>query len=193
MYNVIQNNEYIDQYNWSSLFTEEDNIQLMTISKHIIDSGDYFTNSPKFQTKQNLFARPEFVFLKMRQSFIYSCFMFLGKEVRIKNIMSWVFMTNNQTTENRDSFWHNHHINDNNGTTDTISGIWYVHIPKTSIPDITGTEFSMSGPPDFKEDFFLKPNELTWNIYPSKLWHRPGITDSDEYRFVFAADMEYYK
>jgi hypothetical protein len=34
---------------------------------------------------------------------------------------------------------------------------------------------------------------LTWNVYPSKMWHRPGITDSSEYRFVFAADMEYYK
>ena len=119
--------------------------------------------------------------------------MFLEKEVRIKNIMSWVFMTNNQTTENRDDFWHNHHIGDNNGTTDTLSGIWYVHIPKVQNQDITGTEYSMLGPPSFGDNFFLKPKELTWNIYPSKLWHRPGITDSLDYRFVFAADMEYYK
>jgi len=190
---ILEKNEYIDQYNFSSLITEEDNKELIKIAQDIIASGDYFTNSPKYQTKQNLFARPELVFLKMRQSFLYSCFMFLGREVRIKNIMSWVFMTNNQTTENRDIFWHNHHINDNNGTTDTVSGIWYVHIPITSNPDITGTEFSMSGPPNFDETFFLKPNQLTWNVYPSKLWHRPGITDSDQYRFVFAADMEYYK
>lgn len=193
MYNVLVNNEYIDQYNWSSLFSEEDNQQLMTIAKQIIDSGDYFTNSPKFQTKQNLFARQEPIFLKMRQSFIYSCFMFLGKEVRIKNIMSWVFMTNNQTTENRNDFWHNHHVSDNSGTTDTVSGIWYVHIPVVDNQDITGTEFSMIGPPNFQESFFLKPNELTWNVYPSKLWHRPGICNSSEYRFVFAADMEYYR
>ena len=119
--------------------------------------------------------------------------MFLEKEVRIKNIMSWVFMTNNKTTENRDDFWHNHHISDNDGTTDTLSGIWYVHIPKVQNQDITGTEYSMAGPPNFNDTFFLKPKELTWNVYPSKLWHRPGITDSDDYRFVFAADMEYYK
>jgi hypothetical protein len=193
MHNVIKNNEYIDQYNWSSLITPEDNQQLMFISKDIIDQGGYFENSPKFQTKQNLFARPELVFLKMRQSFIYSCFMFLGKEVRIKNIMSWVFMTNNQTTEDRDNFWHDHHVSDNNGTTDTLSGIWYVHIPTVQDQDITGTEFSMSGPPNFDNTFFLQPNELTWNIYPSKMWHRPGITDSLDYRFVFAADMEYFK
>lgn len=190
---IIDTNEYIDQYNFSSLITEEDNKKLMTVAKQIIDSGDYFTNSPKFQTKQNLFFRQEPVFLKMRQSFVYSCFMFLGREVRIKNMMSWVFMTNNQTAENREEFWHNHHISDNDGTTDTVSGIWYVHIPKVLNQDITGTEFSMVGPPNFGENFFLKPNHLTWNVYPSKLWHRPGITDSEEYRFVFAADMEYYK
>ncbi len=190
---IVESNEYIDQYNFSSLITEEDNKDLIKISSQIISAGEYFTNSPKFQTKQNLFARPEPVFLKMRQSFIYSCFMFLGREVRIKNIMSWVFMTNNQTADDRDKFWHNHHINDNNGTTDTISGVWYVHIPKVENQDITGTEFSMAGPPTFGDTFFLKPNKLTWNVYPSKLWHRPGITDSNEYRFVFAADMEYYK
>ena len=85
--NVVDNNEYIDLYNFSSLITEDDNKEIMTISKSIIDSGNYFTNSPKYQTKENLFFRSETVFLKMRQSFIYSCFMFLGKEVKIKNII----------------------------------------------------------------------------------------------------------
>lgn len=193
MHKVIENNEYIDQYDFSSLINNGDMEQLQYIAKSIIDSGGYFTNSPKFQTKENLFARPEPVFLKMRQSFIYSCFMFLGKEVKIKNIMSWVFMTSAKDCEDRFNMWHNHHVSDNNGTTDTVSGIWYVHIPTTSNPDLSGTEFGMDGPPSFKDSFFLKPNHLTWNIYPSKLWHRPGITDSDEYRFVFAADMEYYK
>ena len=189
---IIERNEYIDLYDWSSLITLEDNEQIKNISKSIIDSGNYFTNSPKFQTKQNLFSRPERVFLKMRQSFIYSCFMYLDREVKIKNIMSWVFMTNNQTAEDRDNFWHNHHISDNNGTTDTLSGVWYVHIPKVENQDISGTEFSVNPKPNFEDTYFLKPNYLTWNIYSSKLWHRPGICDSSEYRFVFAADMEYY-
>jgi hypothetical protein len=189
---ILENNEYIDQYNFSSLINQNDMDQLKSVSKQIIDSGNYFHNSPKFQTKENLFGRPEPIFLKMRQSFIYACFMFLGKEVRIKNIMSWVFMTSAKDSEDRNNMWHNHHVSDNNGTTDTVSGIWYVHIPVTSNPDITGTEFAMDHP-TFNDTFFLKPNNLTWNVYPSKLWHRPGITDSDEYRFVFAADMEYYK
>jgi hypothetical protein len=190
---VIEKNEYIDLYDFSSLFTQEDNNQLMAVSKQVIDNGQYFANSPKYQTKENLFARPEPIFLKMRQSFVYSCFMFLGKEVRIKNIMSWVFMTSSTDSEDRENMWHNHHVNDNDGTTDTVSGIWYVHIPKNiSNPELSGTEFAL-GLPNQSEHVFLKPNNLTWNVYPSKLWHRPGITDSDEYRFVFAADMEYYK
>jgi hypothetical protein len=121
--------------------------------------------------------------------------MFLGNEVRIKNIMSWVFMTNQegQANEDKSDLWHNHHVSDNDGTTDTVSGIFYVHIPK----DVTdyntaGTEFALSYP-NFDDTTFVTPKELTWIIYPSKLWHRPGISDSDDYRFVFAADMEYYK
>jgi hypothetical protein len=189
---IVKTNEYIDQYNFSSLITKEDNDQLMFIAKDIIDAGHYFENSPKFQTKENLFARPEPIFLKMRQSFIYSCFMFLGKEVRIKNIMSWVFMTSSRDAEDRNNMWHNHHVSDNSSTTDTVSGIWYVHIPPVTEPDLSGTEFGFDHP-TFEDTIFLKPNNLTWNVYPSKLWHRPGITDSIEYRFVFAADMEYYK
>jgi hypothetical protein len=189
---IIENNEYIDQYNFSSLINQSDMDQLKSLSKEIIDLGNYFHNSPKFQTKENLFFRQDPVMLKMRQSFVYSCFMFLGREVRIKNMMSWVFMTSAKDAEDRNNMWHNHHVSDNDGTTDTLSGLWYIYIPVTSNPDIAGTEFAMDYPA-FNDTFFLKPNNLTWNIYPSKLWHRPGITDSDDYRFVFAADMEYYK
>jgi len=190
---VTENNEYIDRYDFSSLMNQEDNNQLMTIAKDIISSGNYFTNSPKYQTKENLFFRQDPVMLKMRQSFIYSCFMFLGKEVRIKNIMSWVFMTNNETQVDREDLWHNHHVSDNDGTTDTVSGIWYVHIPKDiTNQELSGTEFSLNWP-NRDNDFYLTPKDLTWIVYPSKLWHRPGITDSSEYRFIFAADMEYYK
>ena len=189
---ILENNEYIDRYDFSSLINQEDNNQLITIAKDIIGSGNYFANSPKYQTKENLFFRQDPVMLKMRQSFIYSCFMFLGKEVKIKNLMSWVFMTNSETVDDREMLWHNHHVSDNDGTTDTVSGIWYAYIPVTSSPDTTGTEFSMNWP-NRDNDFYLKPKDLTWIVYPSKLWHRPGITDSKEFRFVFAADMEYYK
>ena len=189
--NILESNEYIDRYDFSSLINQEDNRQLITVAEEIISAGNYFTNSPKYQTKENLYFRQDPVMLKMRQSFIYSCFMFLGKEVKIKNLMSWIFMTNSETVDDRETLWHNHHVSDNDGTTNTVSGIWYVHIPQTSNPELTGTEFSINWP-GRDADFYLKPKDLTWIVYPSKLWHRPGITDSKEFRFVFAADMEYY-
>jgi hypothetical protein len=71
---IIDNSEYIDLYDWSSLITSKDMLELTSVVASIIDSGNYFTNSPPFQTKENLFARQEPVFLKMRQSFIFSCF-----------------------------------------------------------------------------------------------------------------------
>lgn len=192
MYNVIEEHNEIKLYNFSSLITEEDNREIRTVAKTIIDSGNFFHNSPKYQTKENLFARPEPVWLKMRQSFVYSCFMYLGKEVRIKNIMSWVFMTSAKDSEDRNNLWHHHHVSTNNGQTNTVSGVWYVYIPKdVSNPDVTGTEFSFDFP-NQNNNVFLKPKELTWAIYSSKIWHRPGITDSNDYRFVFAADMEYF-
>lgn len=192
MHNAVDSHEHIQLCDFSSLITEEDNREIRTISKMIIDGGHYFQNSPKFQTKENLFARREPVWLKMRQSFIFSCFLYLGKEVRIKNIMSWVFMTSAKDAEDRDKLWHNHHVSTNNGQTNTVSGIWYVHIPSdVTDPNITGTEFSFDFP-KHSTNIFLKPKPLTWAVYDSKLWHRPGITDSNDYRFVFAADMEYY-
>jgi hypothetical protein len=60
--NIIDNNEYIELYNWSSLITQEDNQQIMSVVKSIIDNGNYFKNSPKYQTQENLFARREPVF-----------------------------------------------------------------------------------------------------------------------------------
>ena len=190
---IIDNSEYIDLYDWSSLITSKDMLELTSVVASIIDSGNYFTNSPKYQTKENLFARPEQVFFKMRQSFIYSVFQFLGGEVKIKNMMSWCFMSSQNEVENREDLWHTHHLGDNDNTTHSVSGIWYAHIPKSiTNQDTAGTEFCLDWP--HKTDtFYLRPKDLTWVIYPSKIWHRPGVIDSDDFRFVFAADMEYYK
>jgi hypothetical protein len=187
--NIIDKNEYIETYDFSKLITQADNQEIMRISKELIDAGLYFENSPKFQTKQNLFGRDEPVWLKMRQSFIYSCFMFIGREVRIKGINSWVFMTKHGDEVDRNQLWHQHHYDLDHGK---ISGIWYVSIPKdvTNL-ELAGTEFAANGA-DRNNTVFVRPKDLTWHVYPSKMWHRPGICDSSEYRFVFAADLEYY-
>ena len=178
----------IKKYNFSNIITQTDTEQICDIVKQIIESGNYFENSPKYQTKENLFARQETVWLKYRMSFLFACFMYLGRETKVKGINCWSFMTKQDDNQDRQQLWHHHH---HDLTSDKLSGIMYLSIPDdiTNI-DESGTEFTM-GHPETDSTFFMKPEYFTWIIYPSKLWHRPGPCPSDKNRFVLAADMEY--
>jgi len=186
---VIYENHTLRKFDFSSIITDQDNQDIMNISKSIIDSGNYFENSPKFQTKENLFARTEPIWLKMRMSFMFACFMYLGQEVKIKGINSWVFMTSTKHKEDREKLWHEHHYDRSVGK---LSGIFYVHIP-ANVTDyaFAGTEFSPEWP-EIENNFFVYPEKFNWLIYPSSIWHRPGPVMSDENRFILAADMEYF-
>lgn len=186
MNTVVDNNGLCRTYNYSGLITPEDNQSAIGIIKNIIDSGHYFTNSPRYQTKENIFARQDPVWLKYRMTFLTSLFLYLGREVRVSNMMAWCFMTNNETQENRDSYWHHH----NKHSGHSMSGIYYLHIPD-DVKDIStcGTEMAPNGP-EGPGKFFIGPNDFTWNIYPSSTWHRPGIVQSDKYRFVLAVDID---
>ena len=103
-------------------------------------------------------------------------------------MMAWCFKTNLSTVEDREKYWHHHHKHGANG----LSGILYLHIPD-DVTDLStcGTEMSPNGPQG-TDHFYVGPNAFTWNIYPSETWHRPGIVQSDKYRYVLAADIVYY-
>jgi hypothetical protein len=45
---------------------------------------------------------------------------------------------------------------------------------------------------DSDEKLFVRPTDGHWLMYPGDKWHRPGIVQSNQYRFVLAADVEYY-
>lgn len=184
---IIDQNDLCRKYDFSSVITNDDNWQAMYIIKDIIDSGNYFENSPKFQTKENIFARSEPVWLKYRMSFLMSVFMYLGREAKVSNLMAWSFMTNTDTQENRDSYWHHH---DKHGGK-SLSGIMYLHIP-TDVEDrdTCGTEIAPNGP-EGDGKFFVRPSDYSWIVYPSETWHRPGIAQSKDYRFILAADVQY--
>ncbi len=190
MYNVIDQNTVFKKFDFSSIITPRDNQEAIGIIKNIIAEGNYFTNSPKYQTKENIFGRPESVWLKYRMSFLFSVFMYLGREVKVNNMMSWSFMTNLQGAENRDNLWH-HHWHPTHEGAKMLSGILYLHIPDdVKDYDYCGTEMAPNGP-DGEGKLFVRPSEYTWLIYPSDQWHRPGIVQSDQYRFILAADIEY--
>jgi hypothetical protein len=187
---VIDQNETFRKFDFSSVITAQDNQTACGIIKDIIASGNYFTNSPKFQTKENIFSRKEEVWLKYRMSFLMSVFMYLGREVKVSEMMAWSFMTNLNTVEDRDKYWHNH-WHPKNPNSKMLSGVFYLHIPKdVKDRDYAGTEMAPNGI-DSDDKFFVRPSDYTWLIYPSDKWHRPGIVQSNDYRFVLAADVEY--
>jgi hypothetical protein len=187
---VIDQNDVFRKFDFSSLISKEDNTIAIGIIKNIIADGNYFTNSPKYQTKENIFARSEAVWLKYRMSFLMSVFMYLGREVKVSNMMAWSFMTNLQGAEDREKLWHNHwHPSTPNAK--MMSGIFYLHIPDdVQDLDYCGTEMAPDGAAGDGK-FFVRPTIGSWLIYPSNQWHRPGIVQSNQYRFILAADVEY--
>jgi hypothetical protein len=188
---VIDQNETFRKFDFSSIITEQDNQEACKIVKGIVADGNYFTNSPKFQTKENIFGRKEAVWLKYRMSFLFSVFMYLGREVKVGNMMAWSFMTNLQSAEDREKLWH-HHRHPQNPMAKMISGVFYLHIPDdVQDRDYCGTEMAPNGI-NGDGKFFVRPTDFNWLIYPSNQWHRPGIVQSDQYRFILAADVEYF-
>jgi len=184
---VIDQSEVFRKYNWSSIIGQQDVDDAITTVDSIIDSGNYWQNSPKYQTKENIFSRPEPFWLKFRMSFLMSVFMWHGREVQIANMQAWSFKTNKATQEDRDILWHHHQ---HKQTPKSFSGIWYLHIPEdTAQRDLAGTEIAPNGPENTGK-FFVKPSDFTWLIYPSSYWHRPGIPQSDKYRYIIAADVD---
>lgn len=187
---IIESNDVAKKFNFSSLISKQDDDAACTIIKQIIDSGNYYTNSPRYQTKENIFNRSETVWLKYRMSFLFSVFIYIGQEVKVFNMQAWSFMTNLEGAEDRDNLWHNH-WHPKNPNSKMMSGIWYLKIPDdVEDRNTCGTEMAPYGPQG-NDKYFIKPTDGHWLIYPSDLWHRPGIVQSDNYRFVLAADVEY--
>jgi hypothetical protein len=191
MQSVIDQNEVFRKFDFGSVITKQDNETAVGIIRDIVADGNYFTNSPKYQTKENIFKRQEAVWLKYRMSFLFSVFMYLGREVKVSEMMAWSYMTNLEGAEDRNKLWHNHW---HPSTPDArmMSGVFYLHIPEdVKDRDYCGTEMAPNGP-EGDGKFFVRPEEFKWLIYPSNQWHRPGIVQSNNYRFILAGDVEYY-
>ena len=177
-----------EYYNWNSLIDSDSRDRMVTNVDEIIASGNYFTNSPRFQTKQNVFGLQTTDWVNLKMSFIWSCFAFMNREVQIKNIQSWSFQTSQQTAEDRDNLWHHHN---HNPETTTVSGVYYLQLPD-DVTDLNtaGTELAPNGV-EGNGKYFAGWDTGHWMIYPGKIWHRPGILQSDNNRYIVAADMEF--
>tara|TARA_A100001035_G_scaffold280291_1_gene285248 strand:+ start:1804 stop:2343 length:540 start_codon:yes stop_codon:yes gene_type:complete len=176
-----------EYFNWSALIGDDSRQRIQCEIKEGIDAGKFWKNSPKYQTDWNVFASPTEDFINLKMSFIWSCFAYMRKEVRIKQIQSWSYMTSLKFPEDRDKLWHHHN---HDPETTTVSGVYYLSLPNdVSNLQKAGTELAPEGVDNSK--YFAEWRTGHWMIYPGKIWHRPGVLQSHEDRFIIAADMEF--
>ena len=179
------NFEY-EYYNWTSLIDSDARDRMSSDIKQLVAQGKYWDNSPPYQTNVNIFGLQTEDWTNLKMSFIWSCFAYLRREPQIKAVKSWGYMTNLNTEENRDNYWHTHTRPD----ATVISGVFYLRMPKGINLDIAGTEFAPNGVED-PSSYFIAPAKIGhWILWPGKEWHRPGILQSEDNRFIVAADME---
>lgn len=176
-------------YDWNCLIDEQSRQRVCAVAKQGIDKGKFKIGRPKYQTDWNFLENGTEDFINLKMSFIWSVCAFLSREVQIKKIESWCYVSNKEVEEDRDNLWHCHNYS-------TISGIYYLHLPDDKKDlERSGTEIATGGINKVKNkivpiDPYFIPFKLgQWVIYPSSLYHRPGIIESSDNRFVIAADM----
>ena len=174
-----------EYYDWTSLINAGARERMAQDIHSLVEQGKYWKNSPPYQTDVNVFGLPGEHWNNLKMSFIWSCFAYMKQERQIKTIKSWGYKTNVDTQENRDDYWHQHIRQDNL----VLSGVFYLHLPNDINLETSGTEFAPYGP-EKSDKYYAEAKLGHWIIFPGKMWHRPGILQSHNDRYVVAADME---
>ena len=171
-------------YDWTSLINADSRQRMIDNIDKVIDAGDYWKNSPPYQTNINIFGLPTEDWNNLKMSFIWSCFAYMKQERQIKTIKSWGYKTNVDTQEDRDNYWHQHLRDDSI----VLSGVYYAKMPYGADLDTSGTELAHTTPEGTTE--YVPAKEGHWLIFPGKTWHRPGVLERKDWRYIVAADME---
>lgn len=173
-----------EYYDWTGLISQEARNQITHDIDLAISEGHYWKNSPPYQTDINMFGLQTQHWNNLKMSFIWSCFAYMQRERQIKTIKSWGYKTNLNTQEDRDTYWHQHMRDENL----VVSGVYYAKMPMGCDPATSGTELAHNTPQGDTE--YVPAKEGHWLIFPGKTWHRPGILESNDWRYIVAADME---
>ena len=75
-------------YDWTSLINLEARVNIVKDITDTIDAGNYWTNSPPYQTNVNVFGFKQEHWNNLKMSFIWSAFAFMKQERQIKSIKS---------------------------------------------------------------------------------------------------------
>ena len=173
-----------ENYDWTSLISTDARQQMVTDIDNIIAQGNYWTNSPPYQTNINIFGQPGAHWNNLKMSFIWSCFAYMNTERQIKGVKSWGYKTNVDTQEDRNNYWHQHLRPD----ATVLSGVYYIQLPESCNTKTSGTELAHKDP--HGDTTYAPWFSGQWLIFPGKTWHRPGVLESKEWRYIVAADME---
>ena len=173
-----------EYYDWNSLIDNDARSRMIANIDTLISKGDYWTNSPPYQTNINIFGLQTEDWMNLKMSFVWSCFAFMKQEAQIKSVKSWGYKTNVETQEDRDTYWHQH-LRDGSRV---VSGVYYLNMPEGCDLSTSGTEFAPDGPQN--KSYYAEAKPGNWIIFPGKLWHRPGVLTQTDWRYIVAADME---
>ena len=173
-----------EYYDWTSLINADSRQRMVNDIDKVIADGHYWDNSPPYQTNINVFGLTTDYWNNLKMSFIWSAFAYMGQERQIKAVKSWGYKTNVDTQEDRNSYWHQHLRQPNI----VLSGVYYIKMPEDCNLDTSGTELAHTTPEGDTE--YVPAKEGHWLIFPGKTWHRPGILESKDWRYIVAADME---
>ena len=162
-------------YNYSNLISRKEKIKAKNKVDSLIKNGNYCKNVPSYQTWETLYEYEEFkIFLN---TFIHSCFSYLGEEKSIKRLKMWCFVDclRNNITKDQEKQWHSHDDGQNK-----LSGIFYLRNLRKEMTEFKDIDVNN-----------LKYHPFSWYIYPSFLIHRPPKIKSIRNRYTIAADLSF--
>lgn len=183
------------QLDYSDVFTKEDQQMMMDDIDLEIKNGFYTNceNTPKYQITKNIFSEKNNlpIWKKLRLTFIESCLFYLENvdhfikgqnKMKVMHLNAWAYKNWKSLNETQINPFHNHNPA-------LLSGVFYLKKPDDILNEVWGTEFSDTrGSNGSGQSYMTSFITFSWIIFPSYMIHRTCHIDSEQPRYVIAAD-----
>jgi hypothetical protein len=178
----------------SDSITNEDHEDMMNYTDELIDRGEVqpCPPAPLYQTNPIVFRDDsDAAFLKLRSTFLDACGVYLScvpdftpnqQALEPAGTGAWVYKGWSDLNETQTNPWHHHNPA-------FLSGVYYLKVPGDH--ESGGTEFH---DPRIAEGHSTRhqavnPIEKTWLIFPGWLPHKTNYAESNNPRYVVAANL----
>ncbi len=178
----------------SDFIYPQDHQDMMDSTDMLIENGVYTKNelTPKYQTSLVIFQNDApAVWQKLKRTFVRACENYLEvtpqfcpqqKSIEFAGCSAWVYKSWKSMEEGQQNPWHHHNPA-------FLSGVYYIKVPGD--PAVGGTEFHdpRTAPALGSQFQSIAGHEYSWIIFPGWLSHKSVLPDSEEPRYVVAANM----